>query len=72
MNTKVSRYGLVFVDDRNDLKFKQLYDVLFQLQREMMQIANRAVQIYWEDSNYNNKVKSETGAFPTKDELLDR
>lgn len=72
MNTKVSRYGLVFVDDRNDLKFKQLYDVLFQLQREMMQIANRAVQIYWEDSNYSNKVKSETGAFPTKDELLGR
>ena len=47
MNNKVSRYQLLFSDEHNELKFKQLNEVMFQLQREMVQIANREVQILW-------------------------
>lgn len=72
MNNKVSRYQLLFSDEYNELKFKQFNDVMFQLQREMVQIANRTVQILWEDMNWSNAVKAKTGAYPTKDEVLER
>ena len=71
MNTKVSRYQLLFDDERNELKFKQFNEVMFQLQKEMVQIANREVQILWEDMNWSNDVKSQTGAYPTKEEVLE-
>lgn len=45
--TKVSRYQLLFDDENNELTFKQSNEVLFQLQKEMMQMANRMVQLYW-------------------------
>ena len=70
MNTKVSRYGLTFADDRNELKFKDLYNVLFQLQREMMQIANRTVQLYWEFSGYESDYKKKFDAYPDKSQIL--
>ena len=72
MNNKVSRYQLLFSDEHNELKFKQLNEVMFQLQREMVQIANREVQILWEDMNWSNDMKAKTGAYPTKDEILER
>lgn len=71
MNNKVSRYQLLFSDEHNELKFKQLNEVMFQLQREMVQIANREVQILWEDMNWSNAVKAKTSAYPTKDEVLE-
>lgn len=71
MNNKVSRYQLLFADEHNELKFKQFNEVMFQLQREMVQIANREVQILWEDMNWSNAVKVKTGAYPTKDEVLE-
>lgn len=71
MNNKVSRYQLLFADEHNELKFKQFNEVMFQLQREMVQIANREVQILWEDMNWSNAVKAQTGAYPAKDEVLE-
>ena len=71
MNTKVSRYQLLFDDEHNELKFKQFNEVMFQLQREMVQVANRTTQILWEDMNWSNAVKDKTGAYPTKDEVLE-
>lgn len=71
MNTKVSRYQLLFDDERNELKFKQFNEVMFQLQKEMVQIANREVQILWEDMNWSNDVKTQTGSYPTKEEVLE-
>ena len=67
MNTKVSRYQLLFNDERNELKFKQFNEVMFQLQREMVQVANKATQILWEDMNWSNDVKVQTGSYPTKE-----
>ena len=72
MNTKVSRYQLLFNDERNELKFKQFNEVMFQLQREMVQVANKATQILWEDMNWSNDVKVQTGSYPTKEEVTGR
>lgn len=72
MNTKVSRYQLLFNDERNELKFKQFNEVMFQLQREMVQVANRATQILWEDMNWSNDVRVQTGSYPTKEEVTGR
>lgn len=44
MGIKTSRYQLLFDDSNNEITFRQFNQILFQLQREMMQIANRAVQ----------------------------
>ena len=72
MNTKIIRYGLTFIDSLNEIKYNEFCDILFQLQNEMGRAANRAVQIYWEDSNYWNDVKARTGRCPTKEELKAR
>lgn len=64
---KVSRYQLLFDDDNNEITFKQCNQILFQLQKEMMQIANRAIQLYWEDDNLSNNYKKENGKFPDKE-----
>ena len=69
--TKVSRYQLLFDDAHNELTFKQCNEVLFQLQREMMQIANRIVQLYWEFSGYQSDYKKRFDAYPGKEQLLD-
>lgn len=45
MGIKTSRYQLLFDDSNNEITFRQFNQILFQLQREMMQIANRAVQL---------------------------
>lgn len=71
MNTKVSRYQLLFDDERNELKFKQFNEVMFQLQKEQVQVANREVQILWEDMNWSKGVKAQTGSYPTKEEVLE-
>ena len=72
MNTKVSRYQLLFDDEHNELKCKQFNEVMFQLQREMVQVANKATQILWEDMNWSNDVKVQTGSYPTKEEVSER
>lgn len=69
--TKVSRYQLQFDDAHNELTFQQCNDVLFQLQREMMQMANRTVQLYWEFSGYQSDYKKRFDAYPDKEQLLD-
>ncbi len=69
--TKVSRYQLLFDDEHNELSFQQANEVLFQLQREMMQIANRTVQLYWEFSGYQSDYKKRFDAYPDKEQLLE-
>lgn len=71
MNTKVSRYQLLFDDERNELKFKQFNEVMFHLQREMVQGANKTIQILWEDMNWSNEIKTKTGSYPTKEEVVE-
>lgn len=70
MSVKIASFSLIYKEDYNELNYDDLYNVLIQLQNESAKIANRAVQIYWENSNYCRQVKSMTGRFPTKDELL--
>lgn len=72
MNTKVSRYQLLFDDDNNEITFKQCNQILFQLQKEMMQIANRTVQLYWENDNFSNNYKKENGSFPDSELLTNK
>lgn len=43
---------------------------MLRLQKEMVQIANKAVQILWEDMNWSNEIKSQTGSYPTKEEVV--
>ena len=62
--TKVSRYQLLFDDENNELTFKQSNEVLFQLQKEMMQMANRMVQLYWEFNGYQSDYKKQFDAYP--------
>lgn len=69
--TKVSRYQLLFDDEHNELSFQQANEVLFQLQREMMQIANRTVQLYWEFSGYQSDYKKRFDTYPDKEQLLE-
>lgn len=69
--TKVSRYQLLFDDENNELTFKQSNEVLFQLQKEMMQMANRMVQLYWEFSGYQSDYKKQFDAYPDKEKLLE-
>ena len=71
MNNKVSRYQLLFDDEHNEFNFKQFNEIMFQLQKEQVQIANRAVQLLWEDMNWNISVKNETGSYPTKESVLE-
>lgn len=71
MNNKVSRYQLLFDDEHNDFNFKQFNEIMFQIQKEQVQIANRVVQLLWEDMNWNSSIKSETGLYPTKDLVLE-
>lgn len=70
MGIKTSRYQLLFDDSNNEITFRQFNQILFQLQREMMQIANRAVQLYWEDDNFSNNYKKENGKFPDNNVLI--
>lgn len=70
MSVRIASFNLVYKEDYNELNYDDLYNVLIQLQKESAKIANRAVQIYWENSNYCRQIKSMTGKFPTKDELL--
>lgn len=72
MGIKTSRYQLLFDDSNNEIAFRQFNQILFQLQREMMQIANRAVQLYWEDDNFSNNYKKENGKFPDNNVLISK
>lgn len=72
MGIKTSRYQLLFDDSNNEITFRQFNQILFQLQREMMQIANRAVQLYWEDDNFSNNYKKENGKFPDNNVLISK
>ena len=71
MNNRSACYQLLFDDEHNELKFKQFNEVMFQLQKEMVEVANKTVQILWEDMNWSNDVKTQTGSYPTKEGVLE-
>lgn len=66
--TKVMKYQLIYIDD-DVLPFKDFMNILYELQKEMFHIANRAIQLYWEFSGYQSDYKTRFDAYPSKEKL---
>lgn len=66
--TKVMKYQLIYIND-DVLPFKDFMNRLYELQKEMFHIANRAIQLYWEFSGYQSDYKTRFDAYPTKEHL---
>mgnify|MGYP000906735207 CR=1 FL=1 len=60
---KVVRYQIVPVE-MEQFTFKQIYAVLWQLQKETMQIANRTIQLCWEFAGFERDYKRRFDIYP--------
>lgn len=66
--TKVMKYQLIYIDD-DVFPFKDFMNKLYELQKEMFHIANRAIQLHWEFSGYQSDYKTRFDAYPSKEKL---
>lgn len=69
--TKVMRYQLIYADDEM-LPFKDFMKEIYELQREMSKIKNRAIQLNWEFQNFSIGFFKKNGRYPTNDEINQR
>ena len=63
--TKVIKLQLV---SKNDIDYKEIYKILWELQREARQIANRTMQLCWEYSGFESEYKSRFDNYPDKEQ----
>lgn len=66
--TKVTKIQLVSKND-DILDYKEVNKILWDLQRETRNAANRAIQLNWENTKTTEKWKEANGEYPTNDEL---
>lgn len=67
--TKVIKCQLISRDKDNDLDYKEVYKILWELQRETRSISNRIIQLCWEYSGFESEWKAQYGEYPTKEQI---
>lgn len=60
---KTARYQIIPIES-DSFKFSDIYKVLWDLQRETMQVSNRTVQLCWEFAGYERDYKKVFDIYP--------
>ena len=67
--TKVIKCQLI--SRHEELDYKAVYKILWELQREARAAANRAVQLCWEFSGFESEWKTKNNEYPTKEQICE-
>lgn len=71
--TKVTRIPLICAvtdKDGNEIDYKEIFHLLWDLQRETRMLKNKAIQLCWEWYNFSSDYKKEHGDYPDNETIL--
>ena len=66
--TKVIKCHLISRNEERNLDYKQVYKILWELQRETRGVANRCIQLSWEYNNFESDWYSKYKEYPSKEQ----
>lgn len=72
--TKVVRVPLIccqFDKDGNEVDYKKINEILWEIQRQTRQIKNRIIQLCWEWKGFSSDYVKREGVYPKDKEILD-
>lgn len=67
---KVVKIPLIYETElnKNKLEYKQLLDIIFQIQKVVRQAKNKSIQLLWEWNNFSSDYVKNNGRYPKADE----
>ena len=71
--TKVTRIPLICAatdKDGKEIDYKEIFHLLWDLQRETRMLKNKAIQLCWEWYNFSSDYKKEHGDYPDNETIL--
>lgn len=70
---KAVKIPLIYAEeqDKNDLDYKQVYRLLWELQKQTRTIKNKVIRLCWEYSGYASDYKHTNGVYPTEKDILE-
>ena len=71
--TKVVKLALICEQndkDNNPIDYKEIYKILFELQRQTREIKNKSIQYCWEYSNFSSDYYKLNHEYPKEKEIL--
>ncbi len=69
---KVVKIPLIYAEERNqeDLDYKKVNEILWQLQRQTRSIKNKVIQLCWEYSGFASDYKQKSNEYPNEKDVI--
>ena len=69
---KVVKIPLIYAEERNqeDLDYKKVNEILWQLQRQTRSIKNKVIQLCWEYSGFASDYKQKNNEYPNEKDVI--